>query len=174
MKLSKLYIFVEGNDDERFFKHVIVPLMYKKYNDVEIFKYAQWKKEKVNNFINSIKTLQFDYIFTADLDDEPSVGSKKKRVHYSFANVDDKRISIVIHEIESWYIAGFPDDMLLAMKLPEIVDSESITKEDFNQLYHQISRSRIDFMRELLKNYSIKTASEKNSSFKHFVETYVK
>ncbi len=78
MKLSKLYIFVEGNDDERFFKHVIVPLMYKKYNDVEIFKYAQWKKEKVNNFINSIKTLQFDYIFTADLDDEPTVGSKKR------------------------------------------------------------------------------------------------
>ncbi len=95
-------------------------------------------------------------------------------MHYSFSNLDDNQISIVIHEIESWYIAGFPDDMLLAMRLPEIGDSEKITKEDFNQLYHQISRSRIDFMRELLKNYSVKTAVSKNSSFKHFVETYVK
>ncbi len=174
MKLQKLYIFVEGNDDERFFKQVIVPLMHKKYIDVEIFKYAQWKKEKVNNFINSIKTLQFDYIFTADLDDEPTVGSKKKRVHWSFANLDDNKIAIVIHEIESWYIAGYPDELLLAQRLPDIIQTENISKEDFNQLYHQISRSRIDFMRELLKNYSVNLAVEKNNSFKHFIDTYVK
>ena len=46
MKVSKLYIFVEGNDDELFFKKVILPLFLKQYTDVEVFKYAQWKRQK--------------------------------------------------------------------------------------------------------------------------------
>ena len=34
--MRKLYVFVEGNDDELFFKTVIVPVLKSKYNDIEI------------------------------------------------------------------------------------------------------------------------------------------
>ncbi len=60
MKLKKLYIFVEGNDDELFFKKVMLPLFLKQYSDVEIFKYAQWKRQKVELFILSIITLDYE------------------------------------------------------------------------------------------------------------------
>ena len=53
MKLRKLYIFVEGNDDELFFKKIMLPLFLKQYADVEVFKYAQWKRQKVGLYLYS-------------------------------------------------------------------------------------------------------------------------
>ncbi|MCK5741950.1 MAG: hypothetical protein KAH48_07025, partial [Chlorobi bacterium] len=110
MKLKKIYIFVEGNDDERFFKSAIAPKLLEKYDDVEIIKYRQWRKEKVNLFLLSIQTLGFDYIFTADMDFEHSVNKKKQSIQKVYTNAALSSIEIVIVEIESWYMAGLSDN----------------------------------------------------------------
>ena len=50
-----LFIWVEGDDDERFFNRILSPKFQEKYDTVKIIKYAKLKKEKVDNFIKSIK-----------------------------------------------------------------------------------------------------------------------
>ncbi len=172
MKLRKLYIFVEGNDDELFFKKVMLPLFLKQYSDVEIFKYAQWKRQKVELFIQSIITLNYDYIFTADIDLLETVNDKKKIIRSRFGNLDNSKISIVIKEIESWYLAGCTEEMSAVLNIRIPPNTNNITKEDFNEICHHTYRSRIDFMYELLKNFSYDTAKDKNESYKYFVNFY--
>lgn len=172
MKFNKLYIFVEGNDDELFFKKIITPLFLKLYNDVEIFKYAQWKRQKVELFLQSIITLDYDFIFTADIDLVETVKGKKQIIRHRFGNIDYNKIIIVIKEIESWYLAGCTKEMssILNIRLPE--ETNNITKEDFNAICHTSYRSRIDFMFELLKVFNFNNAREKNESFKYFLDFY--
>lgn len=55
MSFKQLYIFVEGEDDKRFFDNIIKLELSDKYDSINIIKYAKMKKEKVNNFIISIK-----------------------------------------------------------------------------------------------------------------------
>ncbi len=168
MKLNKVYVFVEGNDDHRFFQKLIVPILLEHYADVEIIKYAQMKKEKVNLFLLSIQTLDFDYIFTADKDEDYSVGEKKGILRHKFSNLDKKKISIVIMEIESWYLAGLNHQKSLDFDINQYENTENVTKEEFNSLYHRKFRSRIDFMHELMKAFSVETAKAKNRSFEDF------
>lgn len=169
MKYRKLYIFVEGNDDELFYKRILLPLFLKKYTEVEIFKYAQWKRQKVELFLQSIITLNYDYIFTADIDLEPTVNSKKNVVRKRFGNLEMNHIYIAIKEIESWYLAGCTPETAAFMHILLPENTNEITKEDFNAIGQTSYRSRIDFMLELLKRYSYETAVTKNDSYAYFL-----
>lgn len=173
MSAKLLYIFVEGDDDERFFKYIAAPMLREKYDNVQVLKYAQWKKSKTVSFINSISTLGFDYIFAGDIDMSDGVNSKMRYLQTKFNNLDKKNICIVIAEIESWYLAGLSDAKCKEFHLKIYDDTEELTKEDFNSMYHRKFRSRIDFMKELLKYFSIDTARRKNNSFNYFVSKFV-
>ena len=173
MSLTKIYLFVEGNDDELFFARIIKPMLLNMYNDVEIIKYAQMKKEKVNLFLVSIETLNFDYIFTCDIDYISSVGQKKKVIRSKFELVESEKIAVVIKEIESWYMAGVPDTFSLQNGIRIMKDTNNLTKEDFNQVYHGSYHSRIDFMIEILKVYSHELAVKKNISYKFFSKNWI-
>jgi len=59
----KLFIFIEGDDDERFFNKIIIPMFENKYDSVKLWKYAQEKNEKILQFLNSINAMKADYIF---------------------------------------------------------------------------------------------------------------
>ena len=79
MELKKLYVWVEGDDDERFFNEVIKSKFIKKYNSVEIVRYAHLKREKIDNFLKSIKAMSVNYIYVADINNAPCVTDKKKK-----------------------------------------------------------------------------------------------
>ena len=87
-----------------------------------------------------------------------------------FSNIDTEKIYIVIKEIESWYFAGVTDKKSREFGIKPMKHTNDLFKEEFNQLYHKIFKSRIDFMLEILKEYSISTAKQKNKSFKYFSE----
>ena len=74
-----LFIWVEGEDDERFFNKILVPKFLEKYSGVKIIKYATMKREKVDNFIKSIKAMGADYIYLTDINNAPCVTAKKRR-----------------------------------------------------------------------------------------------
>lgn len=167
---ERLYIFVEGNDDELFFKTIIVPLFKKIYQIVEIIKFAQMKKIKVENFIFSINTLKFDYLLFADIDYHKSVHQKKIYIQERFTNINLELVYIVIKEIESWYFAGLSDELSRDFGILPMKNTNDLVKEQFNLLYHHRFKSRIDFMIEILKNYSIEIAKKKNDSFNYFTE----
>lgn len=167
-----LFIFVEGDDDERFFNRILSPKLQEKYDTVKIIRYATMKKEKVDNFIRSIKAMGAEYIYVTDIDNSPCVTAKKEETQKKHPNIDKDKIIVVIKEIESWYLAGLDDKACKQLKIKMNFDNtDNITKEKFNSLIPR-STSRIDFMSEILKNFSIEIAKQKNTSFQYFVEKY--
>jgi len=173
MPTSKLlFIWVEGDDDERFFNGILSPKLQRKYGTIKIIRYAKMKKEKVDNFIRSIKAMGAEYIYLTDINDSPCVTAKKEEMQKKYQNIDKDKIIVVIREIESWYLAGLDNKACKQLKIKNFANTDNVTKEKFNALIPERFTSRIDFMSEILKNFSIEIAKQKNNSFQYFVEKY--
>lgn len=170
MAHKRFFIWVEGADDVRFFDKIIKPRLQKKYDWVEVRSYARLKKEKVHSFLKSIKAMNADYLFSGDINNAPCITAKKEKIQDGLRNIDEKNIIIVKREIEGWYLAGLSDTSSKEFKIPSFATTENITKEQFNKLIPKTFESRIDFMLEILKHFSIITAQRKNKSFKYLVE----
>ena len=150
MAYRRLFIFLEGDDDERFFDRFIKPMYERIYNCVELVKYSEMKKQKVNNFLQSIKAMRAEYLFVSDLDESPCVTAKKERIASEFAKLsEDQRILIVCKEIESWYLAGLNDEGCRQIGIPPSYNTDRISKEQFNGMMPRKFDSRIDFMQEI-------------------------
>jgi len=169
---KRLFILVEGNDDERFFNKIFIPKFKEKYDTVQINKYATMKKVNVDRFIRSIKAMGADYIYLTDINNSHCVTDKKTKIQSKYKNIDNDKIMVVIKEIESWYLAGLDDEVYEQNKIKNFANTDNVTKEIFNNLIPKKFTSRIDFMLEILKNFSIETAKQKNNSFQYFVEKY--
>ena len=172
MGYRKLFIWVEGEDDERFFEKILQPKLQKKYNFVETRRYVTLKKEKIDNFLKSIKAMGADYIYVTDINNSPCVTAKKQEAKNKLRNIDEDRIIVVIKEIESWYLAGLGNTESKKFKIRTFSVTDTITKEQFNMLIPKKFDSRIDFMLEILKIFSIKIAKQKNRSFRYCIEKY--
>jgi hypothetical protein len=171
MSCKRLFFLVEGNDDERFIQKIIKPILEEKY-DIKILKYSQQGKEKVDNFLKNIKKMGAEYIFIVDINSALCVTSKKQEIQNKFKNIDIDRIIVVIKEIEGWYLAGLDAKSCKKLNIRCYETTDNISKEQFNNLIPKKFDSRIDFMAEILKRYSIETAKLKNKSFKYFIEKY--
>lgn len=169
---KRLFIMVEGEDDVRFFGRIVKPVLAPRYDSVEIIPYACIKREKVNRFLESVSQMKNDYIFVADIDFEHSVRDKKQILYYRFNRIDGRSIVIVIREIESWYFAGISGDLAREMGVEDPTSTNDMTKEDFNRLIPRRFDSRIDFMFEILKSFSLEAAARRNQSFHFFVDRY--
>ena len=170
MRYKRLFIWVEGPDDKRFFDELIKPIFEKKYNLVEVREYAELKREKIDNFLRSIKAMNADYFYVTDINQAPCITAKKEKVRGKFKNLDEDRIIVVIKEIESWYLAGLDDANSRKFRISSFRKTDGITKEQFNVLIPKNFDSRIDFMFEILKCFSTEIAKQKNKSFRYFLE----
>ena len=169
---KRIFILVEGEDDVRFFGRIVKPLLINRYDAVEIIPYASIKRSKVNSFLKSIRLMNNDYIFVADIDAERSVRDKKQILYSHYSHVNGGSIIVVIKEIESWYYAGISPESALSLGVPTLPSTDDLTKEDFNNLIPWKYDSRIDFMFEILKYFSLDSAGKKNHSFSFFAERY--
>jgi len=156
---KRLFILVEGEDDVRFFGRIVKPRFVHRYDSVEIIPYACIKREKVSRFLKSVTQMGNDYIFVADIDTERSVRDKKQILYYRFTDILGRSIVIVIAEIESGYYSGIPPESARAFGVVTPESTETLTKEDFNRIMPPKFDSRIDFMFEILKTFSVETAS---------------
>jgi nitrogen regulatory protein PII-like uncharacterized protein len=173
MHYKRLYVFVEGNDDERFFKKILKPFFKTKYSDVNIFKYAEVKKEKIVNFIKSINSMSGEYILLNDINSSVCISAKKQQIQNEISNLKFDSITVVIKEIESWILAGLDTQSSKRLKIKNFRNTDSINKEQFYNLMKNKYDSRIDFMIDILNYYSIDIAKTKNKSFRYFCEKYL-
>lgn len=171
MTYRLLFIFVEGNDDERFFERIIKPELEKKYTTVRFYKYGEVPYKKRSNFLRSIKAMGADYIYVRDINDLPCVTATKQDEKDNLGNIDEAKIMVVIKEIESWYLAGLTDQNAQRFKITPFKNTDNVTKEQFNKLIPQ-KFARIDFMIEVLNGFSLEIAKQKNRSIKYFTERY--
>ena len=97
---------------------------------------------------------------------------KKQKIQGKLRNIDKTRIIVVIREIESWYLAGLDGINCRKLGVRPFNITDNITKEQFNNMLPEKFDSRIDFMLEILKCFSIDKAKEKNRSLKYFLEKH--
>ena len=171
MKYKQVWILLEGDDDERFFEVIIKPALENKYDFVRAWQYAQEPRKRTRDFLKSIKAMNSDYLFLADINDLPCVTAKKQKIVKKYNNIIDVRtVIVVVKEIESWYLAGLDDKSCKELKIRTIRRTDNITKEQFNKRIPQKFDSRIDFMVEILKRFFVETAKKKNRSFAYFTK----
>lgn len=175
MGYKRLFLWVEGSDDERFFDRIIKPMFQKKYDSVEMIRYARSKNEKVDRYLKSIRAMNADCIYATDINDLPCVTAKKQRIQQRIGNIDKKNIIVVIKEIESWFLAGLSEEHMKRLEIHSFKNktTDNVTKEQFNSLIPDAFDSRIDFMSEILKLFSIETARKRNVSFRYLFKRYV-
>lgn len=165
-------MWVEGGSDARFFDAVLKSLLGTKYHRVVIRTYASMKRDKFSAILEAIKAMGADYLVVADYDCSPCVTSKKDWLHQHIKGLEPERTRIVIEEIESWYAAGLDEQGIAGFGMPvlaALAGTDRLTKEQFNEMVPQMYDSRIDFMMEILKIFSVETARKRNRSFEYFL-----
>ena len=172
MKERRLFIFVEGNDDERFFSRIVKPIFTDVYTSVEIVMYACMKNEKVYKFVRSIIEMEHDFIICADIDQEPSVRAKKSVLNERYGLFENDHMIIIIREIESWYLAGLDERAQHRLGIRYFRGTNHITKEIFNSMIPRHYTSRIAFMGDVIGVFSLLVARENNRSFAYFCQKY--
>ena len=104
---SRLWLLVEGNDDERYAKSVLIPTFEAVYDHVGIWQYSQETIAKRANFLKSIHAMQADYLWFCDIDHFPCVSSCKDFVIGQVSALSADRIVVVVKEIEALHYAAY-------------------------------------------------------------------
>lgn len=173
MPFRRLFIWVEGDDDQRIFEMLKTNLFVGRYDEINIIQYARRNETWVNRFLDSITSMEeAAYLFVCDIDDVRCITTKKAQIKKKFQRLDEDRILVVVKEIESWYVAGVAAEECAKLGLKYVPYTNSTTKEEFNQLIPKRFPSRIDFMIELLKCFSIEVAKPRNNSFGYFIQKH--
>jgi hypothetical protein len=172
MAYKYLFVLLEGNDDDRFFRGILEPLLKPKYDFIIAWKYSCQKKDKVSKFIRSISSMNGDMIFISDYDTGPCVSQIKDNIISQYNILSRNDIFIVRREIESWYLAGLKCTEISHLAPAHSRSTNNLSKEDFNSSIPPKFKSRLDFMIELLKKYDIHLAMQNNDSFSRFINNY--
>jgi len=144
-------------------------LFEKKYDRVVIRAYASMKRVKFSALLGAIRAMGADYLVVADNDHSPCITAKKEWVGRGVAGVQPQRIRVVVEEIEGWYAAGLDLENMVSLRTVFPVNTDGLTKEEFNDLVPERFDSRIDFMMEILKVFSLDSARSRNASFDYFL-----
>jgi hypothetical protein len=169
MSYRRLYLLVEGTDDELYASRVLLPWLRPHYDEARCWKYAQQPAIKTDAFLRSIKAMGADYWLLADLDQCPCVMQRREQILQRFPSAEGARIVVVVPEVESWYLAGLGQEAAKRLKVSLPRDMDRLTKERFDQLL-PARMSRIDFMMEILGQYELPAAAGQNRSLRRLVD----
>ena len=163
-----MYIFVEGIDDRRFVENIIVPAFKKSQRPIKVIEYSQKKTKDVIKLIQSFKINQSDYIFLADKD-IPTTTKKIEKTATKY-QCDKNKISIVVIEIEAWYLAGYKKLDKISKKI-YYNGTDNISKDYFKNLLKQ--KDILNIKLEILEEYDLKIGIQKNRSLSKFFNKYL-
>lgn len=174
-----LKIFVEGFEDELFFKKVVINQLEEQYDYVEIKQYSQEPQKgcvEIEKIIRSFKKMtekisntKMDYLYVRDINTVRCIPELKNKLKSSIRTIDKDRIIVVIKEIESWYLAGITQEECINLDIKFENNTNEVTKERFNQLTKSaLEDSRINFMIKLLEKYQWDEAIRRNESLNYF------
>jgi hypothetical protein len=173
MPYRRLFLFLEGDDDERFFRAVLIPLLRRRYEDIRPVQVSQLTKEKIANWLRSVEGMRADYLYVRDLDRHPCVTAAKDALREAHPRLAPDRIQIVKAEIESWYCAGIGPGRLAGSEIATCLETESVTKERFEAVIPGGRVNRIPSLAEILEGFDLEAAARRNSSLRRFLRKHL-
>jgi hypothetical protein len=174
MTFRRLFLFVEGDSDERFFRSVAEPTLRRAYQDVQFVQWSRLKREKVLGFLRSLESMKSDYIFVRDLDRYPCATVARDRLLELFPRLDPDRLQIVKTEIESWYCAGIREDHPWGtLEIARHPDTRVVTKEIFESSIARQGSLYLPSLLAILESFDLERASRRNESLRRFVRKFL-
>ena len=174
MTYRRLYICVEGRDDELFFGRVVKPQLSGAYDDVLFFRYAEKSTKKCTSFLNSVRNIAgADVIWVCDNDRAPCVTVRREKVKERLQVKFDINIVVVVTEIEGWFLAGIGEQSSRDLRTDDLPNTDRVTKDTFLDMRPPGIRTNREFMLAILDDFSVETAQVKNRSFRYFCQKYI-
>ena len=157
---QKLYVFVEGRDDERLMR-IIIQKCYSQYAPV-FFRYSTVQSALIREIVGRLRSDDDPYVLFTDKD-HFTCNITRKQNRTNEYGVEEDRIIVVNTSIESWYAAGANTSVFN----PQVNRSETINKQRFNQLIGSaVYHTKI--MENIVEDFDTNIAIQKNKSFKYF------
>lgn len=173
-----LHVLVEGECDESFVDIVLKPWLVVKnrYDDVIPFRYANRERDVIENYIDTVNQKGEDIICLTDSTHAPCISGRiEELINCEIGTFGPERIFVVIKEIEAWYLAGFDNSGCRRIRIRYERRTDGIKKEDFNQIISKSKyRRRAACRYEMLRNFDLQLASERNRSFYRIFDRFLK
>lgn len=165
--MASIHVLLEGPDDDRFFRSVLLPELAKAYDNVRTYLYARKSRKDRAKYVKTLNESKQAYIVLADFDAKDSCyGKRKSRLRKDIPRAGDTNMAIVRTEIESWYLAGMGRPECERLQIPYHPNTEPISKEEFEQMRGRAEpMPRAEFMVTMLDAFSADTAKRQNASF---------
>ena len=168
----RLFLLVEGSDDTRFCREVLLPIFRRTFDDVRTWEYRKKKPSKTVDFIRNIGYMNADYILFGDIDERPCVTATKEYISSSISSLNWDRTVVVRREIEAWYLAGLSAAASLELGFERVRDIDEITKERFDNLVGG-EDEHTNAIVEILRHYDTEVARRRSPSFRYFWQKHV-
>jgi hypothetical protein len=167
-----MHVLVEGRDDREFFIAVVKPRLEQAYDHVEVWEYARATIDRRRKYIKSVKAMNADYLFVADINSSPCITERKEGLVSSHGGmIDADRMVIVVREIESWYVAGMEDRTCQELGITDLLHAETVTKEELRAVMpKRFGGSAVDFMAEMLREFRVERARNRSRSFCYMMD----
>ena len=167
-----LWLLVEGDDDRRFCRGILIPIFETTFDYVDIWDYSQEENWRLPSLIRSIESMGADYLLFGDIDDRPCVTATKQYITRGTRRLAWERIVVVRREIEAWYLAGLDEETHRALGLNRVRNVDEVTKEQFDRLVGG-EEEHTNAMVEILKRYDVEVARRRSPSFQYFWQKHV-
>lgn len=171
---DKVFVLVEGDDDETFFSNIIEPRIYDRFENIKYWHYSQKEKKGIKKFVKSLNEMEDDisYLFLADRDEKDSVEDKIAKLVEEYEHLTKENTYVAEIDIESWYFAGLEQEVCDEFNITYFGNTSNKGKDYFKQtlpchLYRN-NNFKKSFLIKITKNYSLDEARSCNSSFDMF------
>lgn len=165
----ELWLFIEGEDDQRFIESVLQRRLEEIWS-VRLIRYAERPNSKIVDYLRSGRAMEVRHILLADFDRGPCIERRKRALCRAYRGLRPEHIIIVKNEIESWFAAGVTAEGERALKAKFPRNTDDYSKEEFlAKIPERLSPKRV-FFTELLEYYSLQTALRRNQSLRYFCE----
>lgn len=172
MEYRRLFVFLEGERDIRFFNKTIKCLFEYDYHHINVVSYRTKTKKRIKGFISTINhNSSWDYIYFRDMDESPCVSAVLVKIKNSCDYINLNSVIIIICEIESWYLAGLDRDSSQTIGIPNIKNTESVSKEKFENLFNK-NMPINPIIEKILELWSYEVAIKKNRSVRYFYSKF--
>jgi len=174
---NRLAILIEGNREEDFIKWIVKPIMIGagKYCEVITYKFPRVPKHINESYVRTVLDMNDDILCLTDITGFRSKRDKKEQVQRDHVgNIGDNKVIIVIREIESWYLAGVRQSYCRRLRIDYYNVTDNIGKKEFHEI---IAKSKFKprgvCCLEMLRNYDVTLAKQKNRSFNCFHDNHL-